>query len=403
MSKVAFSFTELARSGKARAGEIVTPHGTVQTPVFMPVGTQASVKSLISEELENMGARMVLANTYHLHLRPGEDTVSDMGGLHGFMRYEGSILTDSGGYQVSSLGSFKREGTKQLSIITEEGVHFTSHIDGSKHFIGPEESIDIQVKLGADIIMAFDEATPERDRTYAKASMERTHRWLKRCVFEFDRLRGNGQDKGQALFGIVQGGHYRDLRRESAKVVVSYDLPGLALGGASVGQSNDQTAETVDWVRDLLPASKPLYLMGVGTRPADVVAAILAGADMFDCVAPTRWARCGLLYTGYLHIDDAVERAAWVSEDTGGRLSIGQKKYARDAAVIDKHCVCATCTYGYSRAYLHHLFKARELAYYRMASVHNVTMMLRTATLMREMILGGDKDSLDDKVLRRLV
>lgn len=350
-------FRVLAESDWARAGELTTPHGVIKTPVFMPVGTQATVKSLTPDDLLMCGVQIVLANTYHLYLRPREKLIRDMGGLHEYMRWDGPILTDSGGFQVASL-----KGTK----IDDKGVTFYSHLDGSEHKFTAEKAIKVQEDLGADIIMAFDEATPDKGKAYAREAMRRTHSWLKRSVKAW-------KNRKQALFGIIQGGDYKDLRKESAKFVVGQDLPGIAMGGGSIGRNWQETAENVDWVRDLLPKNKPLYLMGVGVNPIEVIEAIKTGADMFDCVAPTRLARMGQLYNG------------------DGKINIDNARFRKDRGVVDEGCDCYTCKQGFSRAYLQHLFKARELMYYRLASLHNVRFMVRLTELLREGICVAGK------------
>ncbi len=351
-----FKFNVIKTKGLARAGELKTAHGVVKTPVFMPVGTQASVKSLSPDDLKMCGAEIVLANTYHLYLRPGEKLIKNMGRLHGFMKWDGPILTDSGGFQVTSV----------KSKISDKGVDFFSHLDGSKHFFDAKKSMQIQTDLGADIIMAFDEATPDKGKRYAKSAMIRTHQWLKQSVSAWKKRKSGER---QQLFGIIQGGDYKDLRRESAKVIVGHDLFGIAIGGGSIGQNAKQTEENVSWVRDLLPKTKPLYLMGVGVGPEDAIEAVKSGADMFDCVAPTRLARTGQLY------------------QQKGKLNIANAEFKKDKRVILSNCDCYTCESGFSRAYLHHLFKARELLYYRLASLHNVRVMIKTVNLARKAIL----------------
>lgn len=396
-----FNFQLEKQLGNARAGVLTTPHGLIETPVFMPVGTQGTVKSLSPEDVMGTGAQILLGNTYHLYLRPGDELIAEMGGLHTYMRWNKPILTDSGGYQVSSLGHFKREGQEHLCTITEEGATFKSHLDGSMHQLTPEKAIEIQEHIGSDIMMAFDEATPDKGKEYARASMERTHRWLKRCMTKWQELEEEKYGKyrdmegmesnynPQALFGIIQGGIYEDLRRESAQFVVGCDLPGIAMGGASIGQSPEQTEENVSWVRDLLPQHKPVYFMGLGVKPSDVVAAIKSGADMFDCVAPTKLARTGLLYQGGLRglEGSSLEAVRFESEYDNERLTIEKREFEHDARPIDEQCDCYTCTHGFSRSYLRHLFKARELLYYRLASIHNVRMMVRTAEQIRQFIL----------------
>jgi queuine tRNA-ribosyltransferase len=387
-----FTFKVTGRSaGKARTGLVRTPHGLIKTPVFMPVGTQGSVKSLTSDDLVILGAQVILGNTYHLYLRPGTKIIKKFGGLHRFMGWDKPLLTDSGGYQVSSLGLFHNDRRVHMATIDEDGVTFKSHLDGSVHRLTPQRAVEIQEVIGADIIMAFDEATPERGKNYARAAMVRTHRWLKESIKKWRDLEAKKKEQGrgvpQALFGIIQGGNYPDLRRESTDFVVEQDLPGLALGGGSIGQSNEQTSENLAWVRDRLPQHKPVYLMGVGTNPQAAVAAVLAGADMFDCVAPTRLARCGLLYTGRLEVSHVnIDHAQFISEHDKGRMDISQRVYAGDERPIEEACDCYTCQKGFSRAYLRHLFKAKELTYYRLASIHNLRMMVRTVDKMRVMI-----------------
>lgn len=413
-----FSFRVRARFNHARAGELATPHGMLLTPTFMPVGTHGAVKSLTPDDLLACGAQIILANTYHLYLRPGEQLIWELGGLHEFMRWERPILTDSGGYQVSSLGLFLDERKRKFSRVDEEGVTFWSHLDGSEHRLTPEKSVEIQEKLGADIIMAFDEATPVKDRRYAKEAMERTHRWLLKSVKRWRELeklkdltdarlsralagrrnsnvRLSSKSKftaPQALFGIVQGGNYRDLRRQSAEFVVGQDLPGIALGGASIGHHFAQTEENISWVRDVLPADKPLYLMGVGTNPYELIEAIASGADMFDCVAPTRLARMGLIYSGNLLVKKG-KRFEFVSEFSKGRFNLANKRFRNDARPLDLHCTCPTCRAGFSRAYLRHLFIVGELVYFRLTTLHNVHFMLALTRRLRELILGSGAES----------
>lgn len=325
-----------------------TPHGNITLPVFMPVGTAATVKSLSREDLETIGASIILANNYHLYLRPGSKNIKKLGGVHKFMNWPHSILTDSGGFQVHSLHP----------KISDAGVEFTSHLDGSKHFFTPELATQSQIDIGADIIMAFDHCVPPNvTHSYARAAVTRTHAWLLRCIKVW-------KNKKQKLFGIIQGGEYPDLLRESAKFVVDQDLPGVAVGGAVIGSDQHQTADTIAAIRDLLPNDKPLYAMGVGVRPSDLLNVIRAGADMFDCVAPTRLARTGLLYN---------------HESKNERIDISQSKYKLDQNPIDNCCDCPTC-HTYTRAYLHHLFKCKELLFYRLASMHNLRVMLKTAS-----------------------
>jgi queuine tRNA-ribosyltransferase len=322
----------------ARRGRLHTPHGTVETPVFMPVGTQATVKAVGQDDLHTLGAEILLGNTYHLMLRPGEELVGALGGLHRFMAWERALLTDSGGFQVYSLAQNRK--------ITEEGASFQSHLDGSRRMLTPERSIQIQEVLGADIIMAFDECAPSRsDRRYMEESLARTTRWLYRCAAAWTH-------RSSALFGIVQGGLDLELRRRHVEEVCAVDLPGYALGGYSVGERPDEMHASVADVAPLLPADRPRYLMGVGT-PVDLVTAVGAGVDMFDCVLPTRCARNGLLFTHQ------------------GRLNLRNATHARDERPPDPDCSCYACR-THSRAYLRHLFAADELLALRLATLHNL-------------------------------
>lgn len=336
---VTFELQHVDKKTGARAGILHTPHGDIETPVFMPVGTQATVKGMTPEEIKEIGSGIVLSNTYHLWMRPGPDIVEEAGGLHRFMNWDRAILTDSGGFQVFSLS--------KLRDITEEGVTFRSHIDGSKQQLTPEKAMRIQEQLGADIIMAFDECAPyPADRSYIKRSFERTTRWLERCVEARERT------ADQALFGIVQGGMYEDLRVQSARDVVSFDLPGYAIGGLSVGEPIEEMCAMLDVTVPELPANKPRYLMGVGT-PDYLLESTVRGIDMFDCVYPTRIGRNGSVLTHE------------------GRLIIRDKKYARDFGPLDENCDCYVCQ-NYTRAYIRHLIKAKEMLALRLCSWHNI-------------------------------
>ncbi len=340
MSALSFKIIAKDEQGFARRGEITLSHGKVQTPVFMPVGTQATVKSLTPADLtDDIGAEIILGNTYHLMLRPGADIVEKMGGLHQFMAWDRPILTDSGGFQVWSLGDLRK--------IEPEGVRFQSHIDGSKWFLGPKESMEIQRKLGSDIVMAFDECTPY-PATYdeARASMEMSMRWAKDCR---DHLPVNDT---QALFGIVQGGMYPDLRRESLHAIAEIDFEGIAIGGLSVGEPKEEMMAMLDVLAPLLPEDKPHYVMGVGT-PDDLIEGIDRGMDMFDCVMPSRNARNGTLFTDQ------------------GKINIKNLKHQTDDAPIMDGCTCYTCK-NFSRAYLRHLFMAKELLSSRLNTLHNL-------------------------------
>jgi queuine tRNA-ribosyltransferase len=359
------AFQVLATDGAARRGRLATPHGAVETPVFMPVGTAAAVKTLEPRDLEVAGARIVLGNTYHLYLRPGHERVRRLGGLHRFMAWSGAMLTDSGGFQVFSLGEGSRdEGKSALVRISEEGVEFRSHLDGSRHLLTPERSIAIQEALGADVIMAFDECPPSlADRPYHEASLARTHRWLVRC------RDGWHQDGASSLFGICQGGLFPDLRSRAIEEAAALDLPGYALGGYAVGEEPAAMWEGVARDAPQLPAGKPRYLMGVG-MPEDLLAGVAAGVDMFDCVLPTRCARNGLLFT------------------SRGRLTIRNAAFQDDERPVDPACGCYTCR-TFTRAYLRHLFRAGELTGLRANTLHNVQYFLDLMAGARRAIEEG--------------
>jgi queuine tRNA-ribosyltransferase len=339
----------------ARAGILHTPHGDVPTPVFMPVGTQATVKAMSPEELKAIGARIILSNTYHLYLRPGHQLVREAGGLHRFMNWDGAILTDSGGFQVFSLGAMRR--------IKEEGVTFRSHIDGSEHTLTPENVMEIQEALGADIIMAFDECAPyPADREYIRNSLARTTRWAERC-----RKAHNSKD--QALFAVVQGGMYPDLRRESAGQLLELDFPGYAVGGLSVGEPAALMYEMLEAAVPLLPRHKPRYLMGVGTADY-LVEGVARGIDMFDCVLPTRIARNGTVMTRH------------------GYLTVRNRPYADDFRPLEADCGCYVCR-NYTRAYIRHLIKANEILGLRLTTYHNLYLLVNFLARIRESILDG--------------
>lgn len=394
-----FSFTLEQTNSLGRAGRFQTEHGKVQTPIFMPVGTQATVKALDTQDIQALDAQIILANTYHLYLRPGMVILQSQGGVHKFMGWSGPMLTDSGGFQVFSLGKQlqrKQLGSNEVrhggppmpfSKITEEGVEFTSHLDGSRHFFSPEEAIEIQRQIGADIMMAFDECTPDlADARYAREALDRTHRWARQCVRYWEE-QGKQSVYGhyQALFGIIQGAQHPELRRESAQVITELGFDGIAIGGETVGYNMEKTVEIMDWIGDIVPEEKPRYAMGLGRDPQNLLDAVNAGFDMFDCVAPTRLARNGALYAGYLDIDQGGLK--FISESAKGRMQIGNQRFTRDERVIQDGCDCYTCSHGYSRAYLNHLFKADELTYYRLASLHNVRFMVRLSQEIRQAIL----------------
>ena len=365
-----------ATRGAGRVGKLTTPHGEIETPVFMPVGTLGSVKGVPQDLLQELGVEILLGNTYHLYLRPGVETVRKMGGLHRFMAWDRSILTDSGGFQVFSLTDLRK--------VSEEGVAFRSHLDGSAHFLSPEKSMEIQIGLGADIIMAFDECTEYPvNAARARASMELTLRWAERCkrYFEEHKHEAPWADPSggaaeschhtQSLFGIVQGGMDAALRRESAERTIEIAFPGYAIGGLSVGEPRERTREIVESTLQHLPKDKPRYLMGVGT-PQEIAHYAQAGVDMMDCVLPTRAARHGLLYT------------------SEGKVSIKQSRYARDESALDPACECRVCR-RYSRAYLRHLYAANELLAQVLNTIHNLHYYLATMRTVRAWIRGGGK------------
>ena len=353
MAAVTYELIKKDSRTKARRGRVNTPHGPIETPVFMPVGTAGTVKAMKPEEVRDMGAQIILGNTYHLYLRPGHEVVKAAGGLHKFMNWERAILTDSGGFQVFSLGAMRK--------ISEEGVEFRSHIDGSKHMLSPEKSMEIQNALGSDIMMAFDECAPyPADRNYVKNSLERTTRWLKRCK-EYHK-----NTEQQSLFGIMQGGMYKDLRKQSAEEIVELDLPGYAIGGLSVGEPKGIMYEVMDDCVDYLPADKPRYLMGVGS-PDCLFEGVERGIDMFGCVLPTRIARHGMAMTSQ------------------GRVNIKNAKYERDFTPLDPNCDCYTCR-NYSKAYLRHLFKSDEILSSMLMTTHNLHFLVNTMAGIRKAI-----------------
>ena len=365
---MSLSFSISASDGPARLGTVTTPHGEVETPVFMPVGTLASVKGVPQHVLEDLGVQIFLGNTYHLYLRPGHEAIREMGGLHRFMSWDRSILTDSGGFQVFSLNELRR--------VSEQGVEFRSHLDGSSHFFTPERSMEIQIALGADIVMAFDECTEHpAERERARQSMEITTRWARRSKEYFDQHRDEvpweeDREGRQSLFGIVQGGMYTDLRRESAERLLELDFPGYAIGGLSVGEPRELTREIIGSTVPLLPRDKPRYVMGVG-YPEEIVEYAAMGVDMMDCVLPTRAARHGLLFT------------------SEGRMNIKNARYARDQQSADPKCACMVCS-RYTRAYLRHLFVSGEPLAAVLNTVHNLSHYLDTMRSVRHAIKLGE-------------
>ncbi len=353
--------------GVARAGVIETPHGSIATPVFMPVGTQASVKSLSPGELKDVHAQIILSNTYHLYLRPGSELIEKFGGLHGFMSWNRPVLTDSGGFQVFSLSHNNK--------IDDEGVTFKSHLDGSTHRFTPEMVMRVEEQLGADIIMVLDECTPyPSSHEYNRKALNRTHAWAERCLRAHIR-------PDQALFGIVQGSTYTDLRQESARTLSALDFPGYGIGGLSVGEPKAQMHHALEETTPLLPEHKPRYLMGVGS-PEDLIECVARGIDMFDCVLPTRVARNGALLT------------------REGRLPIKSPRYAAAQTPIELDCDCYTCT-NFTVGYLHHLFRAKELLAYRLNSIHNLRFMTRIVEEIRSAIIGGNFNSYREEFLAR--
>ncbi|MEO1290723.1 MAG: tRNA guanosine(34) transglycosylase Tgt [Chloroflexota bacterium] len=364
---MAFEFEIIARDGDARAGILHTPHGDIPTPVFAPVGTLATVKAMPPRDLRNeIDASLLLSNTYHLHLRPGEDLVEQMGGLHDFMQWDGPILTDSGGFQVFSL--------TQINEIDDDGVTFRSHIDGSKQRLTPESSMKIQEQLGADIIMAFDQCPPPDDREAVESSLERTHRWLERC------REAHPSDDVQALFGIVQGGIFDDLRAQSAEFVTSLDLKGFAIGGLAVGETKQEQYRTLDFTLPLMPTNKPRYLMGVGD-PDDLVEGISRGVDIFDCVIPTRLARHGAAFT------------------PDGRVNMRKAMYKDDPRPIMEGT--GIYTENFSRAYIRHLVVTKELLAHYLISLHNVWFLVNHVKNMRQAIIEGRLQAYKNEFLKR--
>ncbi len=368
-----FSFTIDAECSQswARAGTLQTPHGTITTPIFMPVGTQATVKSVSPEELRTSGAQIILANTYHLMLRPGSELIASFGGLHSFMHWGGPILTDSGGFQVWSLGHLRK--------LNEDGVVFKSHLDGSSHTLTPERVMKIETELGADIILPLDICAPYPCRANeAKRAMEWTHRWEERALLEKER-----HNPQQALFGIVQGAFEPELRRESARVIGSMPFPGFSIGGLSVGEPKEQMWGMLRHVTPELPREKPRHLLGVGS-PEDLVMGVGLGMDMFDCVLPTRVARHGGLFT------------------RDGRVSIKTARFRAQREPIEQGCDCYTCR-NYSAAYVHHLARTEEQLYYRLGSIHNLRFMLRLSEQLRNAILTNSYPTFRDEFLARYI
>ena len=372
-----YELKHICKQSGARLGVLHTPHGDIQTPIYMPVGTAACVKAMTPREMEEIGTQILLSNTYHLHLRPGDDVVRAMGGLHKFMRWDGPILTDSGGFQVFSLAGLRK--------ISEEGVTFASHLDGHRIFMGPEESMRIQSNLGSDIAMAFDECVENPAAyDYAKASCERTLRWLERCKREHDRLNAlpDTVNPGQMLFGINQGATYADLRIWHMQQIAKLDCDGYAIGGLAVGEPTEVMYEIIDAVEPYMPADKPRYLMGVGT-PSNIIEGVARGVDFFDCVMPARNARHGKLFT-------------W-----RGTLNIKNAKYKLDEQPIDPECDCPVCR-NFSRAYLRHLFTAEEMLGMRLAVMHNLYFYNKLTQRIRDSLDAGEFEAFREEYSKKL-
>jgi queuine tRNA-ribosyltransferase/7-cyano-7-deazaguanine tRNA-ribosyltransferase len=391
-----FTFKKTAHDGNARAGLLVTPHGAIETPSFVPVGTQGTVKALSAEDLRRIGSQVIIANTYHLHLQPGEELIEKMGGLHRFMGWTAPLMTDSGGFQIFSHGAGKEQGVgkiapifpeeqdrarhfssskgKPLVEVTEDGVEFISYIDGSRHQFTPEAVVAMERKLGADIILVLDECTsPLHDYKYTKNAMDRTHRWAVRALEEFQHY----PDNRQALFGIVQGGAFEDLRKESATFVSEQDFNGYAIGG-SLGESTKEMHQVLEWTIPLLPQDRPRHLLGIGDIE-NIFEVVKRGIDIFDCAAPTRMARTGTMF---------------VRDADRFRIHILNAKFRDDPRPVDETCDCYVCG-NYSRAYVRHLFAARELAAFRLASIHNIHFLESLMRRIRAAIQQGNLGELE--------
>jgi queuine tRNA-ribosyltransferase/7-cyano-7-deazaguanine tRNA-ribosyltransferase len=407
MSALSFKIEKQDSASAARLGRLTTPHGAVQTPTFVAVGTQATVKAIAPDDLTRLGVQILIANTYHLHLRPGESVIQELGGLHRFMGWPGPIMTDSGGFQIFSLGAgiehgvgkigtFPEEGERgghlrparqgqSLVRVDEESVSFRSHLDGSHQRFTPEGVIDIQRALGSDIMLVLDECTsPLHDYEYTREALERTHRWAERALARFQETEPQmKRPKAQGLYGIVQGGAFRDLREQSARFISELDFDGIAIGG-SLGTSKNEMHEVLDWTIPLLPKEQPRHLLGIGAIP-DIFEVVQRGVDTFDCVAPTRLARLGALL---------------VRDEPDYKLTITNARFERDSAPIDSNCDCYACQ-NFSRAYLHHLFNAKEILAMRLATIHNVHFLSNLMVQIRRAIAEGQLDALKREWLER--
>lgn len=391
MNKFTFAISATDKTTRARAGEIQTPHGVIQTPAFVAVGTQATVKSLTPDEVKELKTQLFFVNTYHIYLRPGVEVISKAGGVHKFMNWDGPLITDSGGFQVFSLGAKRfgktkgSEGEQSLVKIDEDGVRFTSHWDGAYHYFTPEKSMEIQHILGADLMIAFDECPPyPTTEKYATAAMDRTHRWANRSLTYHRSIHPspaapskNLTQKYQALYGVVQGSTFEHLRVESAKTISALDFDGIAIGGVAVGESKNEMKQVCEWVVPHLPLEKPRHLLGVG-EVDDVFTAVEAGMDTFDCVQPTRLARMG-----HLLIQPNAK-----SENAHQIIDITKKEFERTLSPIDDTCECYTCAH-FTQAYLHHLFRVKELLVYRLATIHNIHFMNQLMIKIRHSIIEG--------------
>lgn len=375
-----FCILKKDKKTQARKGKLDTSHGVINTPFFMPIATKAAVKNITMDEARELGAEIILSNTYHLYLRPGNILIKKLGGLHSFMKWDGPILTDSGGYQVFSLSKMRK--------MSEQGAMFKSHLDGSEHLLTPEKSMEIQLNLGSDIIMVLDEcpAYPS-SKEYIERSLELTTRWAKRCrEYFFEKIKGNGVDR-PLLFGIVQGGVYKDLRRKSATQLLELDFDGYAIGGLAVGEPRKKMYDVLKWVVPVLPENKPHYLMGLG-RPEEIVESVKKGIDMFDCVIPTREGRHGKLFIWNRKKINFSKKLSWKNLD--GRfydaIHITNAGFTNDNQPIDKHCDCYACQGNYSRAYLRHLFMTNEPLGMRLATIHNLKFYLDLMKIIRKII-----------------